>query len=70
MQVKHVRDLEISWKNVFNGRQRVGFRTISEVFAAAKAAGYPFVDWNGIVYDTNGDATEADRIIESSKLPK
>ncbi len=64
MQVKYVRDLDISWKNVFNSDlKRWGYEA---AFTAAKESGYPFIVWNGWVYDVDKHSIhESERIIES-----
>lgn len=41
----------MSWKNVFDASKVWWNGGISEAFDAARGAGYPYVSWNGWVYD-------------------
>jgi hypothetical protein len=67
MEVTHTRQLEVSWKNTFNSNLKM--HGITNAFKNARDNGYPFVAWNGFIYDVNSNATEIDRIIEVDKLP-
>jgi len=40
----------ISWRNIFDSNHKMWW-TIDKAFAAASAAGYPYIAWNGNVYD-------------------
>ena len=41
----------MNWKNVFDAMKVFWRGGMPEAFDAARAAGYPYVSWNGWVYD-------------------
>lgn len=51
--------LKPTWKNTFNSNL-IHHGHITIAFNAAKAAGYPFICWNGRVYETAGNGNPYD----------
>lgn len=66
MEIEYTKKVELSWKNVFYPGYIT--RGITDAFLAARAAKYPFVAWNGFVYASYSEGTDADRIVETERL--
>ncbi len=49
----------ISWKDIFNTNHKFMF-DINSAFETAKYYGYPYVYWNGRIYDVNTEEWQKD----------
>jgi hypothetical protein len=67
MEILFKRKVDVSWKNTFNSNLKM--HGVENAFAVAKNNGYPFVAWNGWVYDVYSRGCEDDRIILADELP-
>lgn len=68
MQIKQVKEHNVSWKNTYNSDfKRLG---LDGAWKAAEASGYPYICWNGWVYEVALDSVaENNRIVMAEELP-
>lgn len=67
MKVEQKKVHHVSWANTFNTEhKRFG---MSKAWETAEECGYPYIAWNGWVYETASAGIEKDRIVLAQELP-
>lgn len=70
MEIKYTRAVDVSWQNTFYPNHKY-MVSMEAAWESAKTAGYPYVAWNGNVYETcRLSCSAVDVIVPTSELPK